>query len=255
MHRFPIRSGSVILGSLIAIGCATGSRAGGANAGAATPAGVTIPDGLRWSRASAEHRAIYLEVYRAAGDALTQLSAGRRAGSWAVILDADETVLDNSLYEQQRALAHQPFSEQTWKVWVQRAAAPALPGAAAFTQRVQQLGGRVVIVTNRDPAACAVTRENLQAAGIATDEVLCRTAGGGDDKNPRFDAVARGAAPLVLPPLDVVMWVGDNIQDFPHATQALRSAPAEDSTLTRFGTSWFVLPNPMYGSWEHNPLP
>ncbi|MFI5257962.1 MAG: HAD family acid phosphatase [Gemmatimonadales bacterium] len=57
-----------------------------------------------------------------------------------------------------------------------------------------------------------------------------------------------------MPPLRVLMWVGDNIQDFPALTQAaMRSAPA--SAFDEFGERFVVLPNPMYGSWEGNPLP
>ncbi len=243
-----------VIALLVAAGCATQSTGARPVTAAAASAG-SIPTSLRWSRSSAEHRAIYLEVYRAAGDALAQRSAGHQTGSWAVILDADETVLDNSLYEQERTLAHQPFSAPSWDAWVKRAAATALPGAAEFTHRVQALGGVVVIVTNRDDSACDITRENLRRAEIAFDEALCKPAGAGDDKNPRFDAVAGGTSPSVLPPLDVVMWLGDNVQDFPHATQALRLTPVGDASLARFGVSWFALPNPMYGSWEHNPLP
>lgn len=243
------------LGSIAAAGCASAAHGAGAPAVPAPAPAESVPAAVRWARASAEHRAIYLQVYRAAGAALAQLSAGRPAGQWAVILDADETVLDNSLYEQQRAQAHEAYSDRSWNAWVERQAATALPGAAAFTHRVQQLGGRVVIVSNRDAAVCDATRANLRTAGIAFDEVLCKTRGGTGDKNPRFDAVAQGTPPSVLPALDVVMWVGDNIQDFPHATQALRSAPEDDAMLARFGASWFVLPDPMYGSWEGNPLP
>jgi len=102
-------------------------------------------------------------------------------------------------------------------------------------------------VTNRAQAVCGDTRANLDAAGITTDLVLCKQPGQ-SDKNPRFDAVAAGTPPSTLPPLTVLMWIGDNIQDFPGTTQAIRELP--DSAFERFGRAWIVLPNPMYGSWE-----
>jgi 5'-nucleotidase (lipoprotein e(P4) family) len=230
-------------------GCASGSRA----PKPAAPAAPAIPLEVRWYRASAERRAIYLQTYRLAEATLARRSAGLPAGRWAVILDADETVLDNSPYEQELAVRHATYDEATWNEWVERAAATALPGAASFVARAHALGGRVVIVTNRTEAQCAATRRNLQSVAVAADEVLCRTDPKSSSKEPRFAAVARGTAPSTLPPLQVVMWVGDNIQDFPGQSQAIRTGP--DSAFAEFGERFFVLPNPMYGSWEKNPLP
>ena len=78
--------------------------------------------------------------------------------------------------------------------------------------------------------------------------MLCRPDAGPSDKNPRFEAVARGTAGL--PPLDVVAFVGDNVQDFPELDQAIRAR--SDEAFAEFGGRFFMLPNPMYGSWERN---
>lgn len=199
---------------------------------------------IRWVRSSAEHRAIFLQTYRAAADRLREMAAAHPAGSWAVILDADETVLDNSAYQLRRARQGLGFTPASWNEWVREEAAPALPGAAEFTRLVRELGGRVAIVTNRAAEVCDPTRRNLQAVGVAADVVLCQE--GPSDKNPRFQAVQQGAGSL--PPMRVVMWVGDNIRDFPEGSQALRDAPP--AALQRFGRDWFLLPNPLYGSWE-----
>jgi 5'-nucleotidase (lipoprotein e(P4) family) len=213
----------------------------------------TIPASVRWFRASAERRAIYLQSYRLAATALERRAAGLPAGSWAVILDADETVLDNSPYQQELAIRRTTFDAATWNAWVRRGAAIALPGAPEFTRRAHELGGRVVIVTNRDKSQCAATRANLQRMGIAADAVLCKTDPSNSFKDVRFDAVAAGTAPSPLPPLRILMWVGDNIQDFPRLRQDMRTA--SDSAFASFGDRFIVLPNPMYGSWERNPLP
>jgi len=214
----------------------------------AAPA-ATLPNATHWARNSAEHRAIYLEVYRAAGERLTTLATGRAAGSWAVILDVDETVLDNSEYERRRAPYGSTFDPAAWDAWVREDAAPALPGAVAFTAHVHALGGRVAIVSNRSAAECPVTRENLMKVGIRPDIMLCQTTTG--DKNPRFRAVQDGTAAPGIPPLAVLEWIGDNIEDFPQLTQRTRTLP--DSAFARFGDSYFALPNAMYGSWQANP--
>lgn len=205
---------------------------------------------IHWTRNSAEHRAAYLQAYRLAGDQIRILSREKPAGKWAVILDADETVLDNSIYQKRRGDLDSAYSEASWNAWVLERAAPPLPGAEDFTRSVRELGGKVVIVTNRDETGCPATRQNLSAVGISADLVLCKPAGP-SDKNPRFRAVQDGTASPALPPLQVLMWVGDNILDFPAASQALRDSA--QSALDDFGRRFILLPNPMYGSWERTP--
>jgi len=218
-----------------------------------TPAGPLVaprqlPNDVRWFRTSAEYRALTRQAYQVAGNRLPELSRGLAAQSWAVILDADETVLDNSEYQRRRAMLDSGYTEATWAAWVNERAAPPVPGAPEFTRAVHAAGGRVVIVTNRADSLCTPTRANLQTAGIETDLVLCQTPGT-SDKNPRFQRVQNGTAAAGIPPLAVVAWVGDNILDFPGMSQAARNDPR---ALAEFGRKFFVLPNPMYGSWQQN---
>jgi 5'-nucleotidase (lipoprotein e(P4) family) len=203
---------------------------------------------VHWVRTAAEYRALTEQVYGSATEELAEAAAGRAPGSWAVILDADETVLDNSEFQRRIAETGEEFEEWMWSEWVREEAATLVPGADRFIERVDELGGRVAIVTNRDAALCPATVRNLEALGIVPAVVLCET--DTSQKEARFRMVQEGATSAGLPPLDVVMWIGDNIGDFPELEQGLRSAPAE--ALTLFGERYFVLPNPMYGSWMGN---
>jgi 5'-nucleotidase (lipoprotein e(P4) family) len=212
-----------------------------------TAASDSLPNDVKWVRASAEYRALTRQVYAVAGEKLPELARNLPAHGWAVILDADETVLDNSEYQRRLAVAHAPYDSKGWTAWVNERAAAAVPGALEFTRLVHSLGGRVAIVTNRSMAECDATRENLHAIGIEADVVLCQPPGEGN-KNPRFQRVQGGSAAPGLPALTVVEWLGDNIQDFPSLTQAAR---ADSTALGEFGKRYFILPNPMYGSWEH----
>ncbi len=108
----------------------------------------------------------------------------------------------------------------------------------------------MAIVTNRDEAVCPETRDNIRGLGMVVDVVLCRPPST-SDKNPRFERVQDGTAASDLPPLDVVMWVGDNIQDFPSLSQDVRGKG--DAAYADFADRFVVVPNPMYGSWESNP--
>ncbi len=213
----------------------------------AAVASDSLPNDVKWVRGSAEYRALAREIYVMAGDRLPELVRGLAAQSWAVILDADETVLDNSEYQRRLAVAHAPFDAKSWTAWVNERAALEVPGALAFTKRVHSLGGRVAIVTNRSLAECNATRENLRTIGVEADIVLCQPPDE-SDKNPRFQRVQSGTAAAGIPALTVVEWLGDNIRDFPSLTQAVRT---DSVALAQFGKRYFVLPNPMYGSWEH----
>jgi predicted secreted acid phosphatase len=82
----------------------------------------------------------------------------------------------------------------------------------------------------------------LRLAGIPYDRILCRV--GTSDKNPRFEQVQAGSNGFA--PTNVLMWIGDNIQDFPALSQG-------NPDLSAFGVRYFVLPNPMYGSWDSKP--
>jgi acid phosphatase len=168
------------------------------------------------------------------------------AGSWAVVLDVDETTLDNSEHQRRLAMTGTVQNDSAWYAWIRERAAPPVPGAVEFTNSVRRLGGRVALVSNRDEPLCDATRDNVRTAGIAADVVLCRV-NKVSDKMPRFKAVEDGAAGQ---PVRILAWVGDNIMDFPGLTQAARTEPG---ALDAFGTRYFMLPNPLYGSWQSNP--
>ncbi len=241
-----------LLIAVLTAGCATTAPAPRpAPPPAAAPAAAALPNDLHWTRSSAEHRAVFLQTYTLATRRLEELAGGLAPGTWAAALDGDETVIDNSLFEkEQLATGVTKFDAQEWQAWVERKEAVALPGTVAFLKRVHELGGKIAIVTNRTQEECPPTEENFRRHGIPYDVILCRPAENGE-KEPRWQAIEQGTAAPGLPPLEIVLWVGDNIQDFPDLDQSLRLKP--DDAFKEFGTRYFVLPNPMYGSWERNP--
>ena len=201
-----------------------------------------------WIQRSAERKALSLAAYQQATKKLEAKVAQGVPETWGVVLDLDETTLDNSPYQKARADLGLGYSPRSWVAWVNERAAQAIPGAPAFIARVQQLGGKVVFVSNRHASReCAQTQDNLSALGISWDAMLCKT--GTSDKNPRFEQIETGQG-TGLPPTTVLMYIGDNIQDFPGLTQELREQP--DAAFAAFGETNFLLPNPMYGSWEKN---
>jgi 5'-nucleotidase (lipoprotein e(P4) family) len=187
-------------------------------------------------------------VFRAASAHVEAAAATREHGTWAVVIDADETILDNSTYQVEREEQGLGFTRESWSEWTARREAVALPGARAFLARVRELGGRIAVVTNRRVSECPDTEAVLRTEGLVYDVVLCRPDDGPGDKNRRFEAVTRGTTPAGLPPLEVVAFLGDNVHDFPGQSQALRGKG--EGAFEDFGVRFFVLPNPMYGGWE-----
>jgi 5'-nucleotidase (lipoprotein e(P4) family) len=202
-----------------------------------TPLGLD----LRWYQRAAERRGLSLQSYAAATAKVTARVASGVPASWGVIMDIDETTLNNSAYQHSRADLGTGYSPGSWTDWVNKKAATPIDGALAFTKKVKQLGGKVVFVTNRLAATeCAQTEANLAATGFVYDAIHCKQMT--SDKNPRFD--------LVKMNMEVVAFVGDNILDFPVLTQDVRKQP--DTAFADFGDKFFLIPNPMYGSFEKN---
>lgn len=218
---------------------------------AATAAPLVPTDELHWLRDSAEYRAITIQTYRLALEAAAKASAGRPAGSWAISVDADETIIDNSTYEIELQRAGLVHTDPAWKAWVKRGERTAVPGAATFLTGVQKLGGRVAVVTNTVQSLCPEVAANLRAISLPYDILVCRADDGEDRKEGRWKRVADGTAVPGVGPAEILVWVGDNIQDFPDQRQELRNQP--ESAFGDFGVRFFALPNPIYGTWEKNP--
>jgi len=210
---------------------------------------VPIDEGLKWYRRSAERRADTIQAYRLATSKLSEkVTAG--ASTWAVVLDVDETTLNNSQYQQSRLDLGVGFTPGTWDAWVNQRAATALDGVVDFTAAAKSLGGTVVLVTNRTMAQCQATEDNLHAVGVSYDAILCMT--DTSDKNPRFAAITAGTTgdPRLASALSTIMYVGDNIMDFPALSQDIRKQDA--SAYDKFGEDYIHVPNPMYGSFDKN---
>ncbi|HEY5944174.1 MAG TPA: HAD family acid phosphatase, partial [Kofleriaceae bacterium] len=102
--------------------------------------------GLKWYRRSAERRALAVQAYSLATEKL-MAKAATATGAWGVVLDIDETTLNNSTYQQERLDLGLGYSPASWTAWVNRKAATPIDGVAPFIAGVKQLGGKVVFVS------------------------------------------------------------------------------------------------------------
>ena len=206
---------------------------------------------LLWTQASGEWRALAYQAFAFARMVLDRdLRMNRRSRMRrAIIVDVDETVLDNSFYQAMLLKNRQNHNAQRWLDWVNRAEATAIPGAVEFLRYAASRGVRVFYITNRKQVEKAGTAANLRKLGfpnVNDQTLLVRTDASNSSKEPRRLAV--GAK------FRVVLLMGDNLNDFAEVfdkskTVADRLA-ATDRNKEQFGTRFIVLPNAMYGDWE-----
>jgi len=233
---------------VVAVALTIGCQSTAKPAPSTPAASAAFPDSVKWVQQAAEYTASVLQTYRAATARVEREAAARSRDTWAVVLDADETVISNATYQAERGRQGLAYSTESWHAWVLRRESTPLPGARAFLARIRELGGRIAIVTNRLQSECADTQAVFARDRLIYDIMLCRPDGSPSDKNPRFESVAKGTTAAGGPPLTIVAFIGDNILDFPSTSQAMRAQG--EGAFAEFGVRWFMLPNPMYGSWQ-----
>jgi 5'-nucleotidase (lipoprotein e(P4) family) len=243
---------------------------------AATPVAsapvATVPaddnlNAVLWVQRSAEYRAAAAQTYRAAAghldmalkqsdwDALVPEERGNAAKGLkpAVVLDIDETVLDNSPYQARLVRDGAEYSDPSWDAWVEERKARALPGVVEFARAASARGITLVYISNRAVHLKQATLDNLRSEGLpVADEsvflglgtVVAGCEQDGSEKDCRRQLAGRQYR--------VLMQFGDQLGDFvsihdnsPAGRQALL-----DRHDAWFGERWWMLPNPTYGSWE-----
>ena len=234
---------------------------------AATVAANDNLNAVAWVQTSVEYRAISEQTYRAAAeqldralkekhwDALVPDERGNAATGLkpAVVLDVDETVLDNSPYQARLIRDEAEYDEVTWDQWVAEKKAKPLPGVVDFAKAANAKGVTLVYISNRAVHLKEATLANLRAVGlpVADDSVFlglgtvvegCEQHG--SEKNCRRKLAGQKYR--------VLMQFGDQIGDFVQVVSNTREGRDQlyDEYNDWFGQRRWMLPNPTYGSWE-----
>ena len=205
--------------------------------------------GLLWMRTSAEYRALAYQGYNVAMNAVKMAvtDPSHQRKPLAIVLDADETVVDNTkLMGESIVNGNGRFDAPWWRQAVHQGKSQAMPGAVEFLNEVHKQGVEIFYVSNRyAPVNLDVTIQNFKELGfpsIDKDHVLLFEKD--SDKQPRFDMIAKKYY--------VVVYMGDNAGDFPIGTKGKTLAERNaiiDAHKEDFGTIFVVFPNPAYGSW------
>jgi len=168
----------------------------------------------------------------------------------AVILDVDETVLDNSDYQAWMVRTGNGFRSKTWGAFVNTVGSRPIPGSLEFTKYAAAKGVKVFYVSNRNADLEEATRVNLAKYGYPvasdTDVVLLRK------ERSNWGSKKGNRRALVAEDYRILLLLGDNFGDF---VDGYKQSPEERLKLMaahqdKWGNQWIMFPNPTYGSWE-----
>jgi 5'-nucleotidase (lipoprotein e(P4) family) len=201
---------------------------------------------ILYMQTSAEYRALCYQTFNLAKLNIDKaLSAKKTDKPLAVIVDADETIIDNSAYEAFLIGKNFGYSPDTWNKWMDAAEAKAVPGALEFLNYASKKGVEIFYITNRRIVGYKGTQKNLEQLGfpiVDKKHLLLRT--DTSNKQPRRDLVEKS--------YNIVFLMGDNLNDFLNvfAEKSTEERFAEtDKLKEEWGKKFIVLPNPMYGEW------
>ncbi|QLB13390.1 5'-nucleotidase (lipoprotein e(P4) family) [Bisgaardia hudsonensis] len=203
--------------------------------------------GINWMQESGEYQALAYQAFNTAKIAFNNAKVKKNKKK-AVVVDLDETMVDNSAYAGWQVKNNKNFASADWTRWVNARETQAIPGAVEFNNYVNKYGGKVFYVSNRkDKNEKAGTLDDMKKLGFegATEETLYL-------KKDTSNKVARFAE-IEKQGYEIILYVGDNLNDFTgetyHKPNVERRAFVAANSK-EFGRKFIVLPNPNYGDWE-----
>jgi 5'-nucleotidase (lipoprotein e(P4) family) len=204
---------------------------------------------------AAEYRALAYQAFNLArwqldadlaGKNKKEIPKAERKKPRAVMVDIDETMLDNSPAQAYNIKNRLPFDIKTWYAWGEMREAKAIPGAVDFAKYAAAKNVKVFFVSNRDDVQKQATMDNLKVVGfpdVTADNVMLRAG----------ESSKEGRREIILQKYRIVFFIGDNLDD--HSQVFERKSVADrfaevDKVHNLFGKRYILLPNAMYGTWE-----
>ena len=199
-----------------------------------------LPNDVRWVVESSEYKILCNQIYNNAWNNLEH-TLKSETEKWAIVMDLDETVLDNSKYQITLVEKGENYNPESWSKWVNLKQAGLVPGAKTFINRIRTIEKyQIIFVSNRMHSNLEPTIDNMKELGIygPNDIFLLRT--NKQDKKPvRRNEILTGTERMKRHgAFKVLAFLGDASGDF----------PKEDSILS-FSKGMYMFPNPMYGKW------
>lgn len=241
--------------------------AAAAPAVAQDPPAHDLLNAVLWMQRSVEYKATALTAFALARIRLDQALADpswtaapkEQTGTYqslppAIVLDIDESILDNSRYQAWMVLKDTTFDPKTWTAFVNTLTSVPIPGAVEFAKYADAKGVKVFYITNRTAEEEPATRKNLEKYGFPmggnVDTMLMTR------KQPDWGSAKGTRRAFVAKTYRVLLNVGDNFGDFVdeyRGTEAERLRVLEQHK-DRWGREWIMIANPAYGSFESAPF-
>lgn len=198
-----------------------------------------LPNDIRWITNSSEYKILCEQTYKNAWDNLSEVLKNANSQS-AIIMDLDETILDNSDYQVGLTEKNESYKPESWFVWVNQEEAKLVPGAKAFIDSVRTTKTRLIFLSNRMAKNELPTINNMKQLSIyEEDDIFLLRIDKPDKKHIRRSEVIDGTGRIKdIGPLTVLAYFGDARHDFP-----------DPDDYYSFGKNMFMFPNPMYGKW------
>ncbi|MDW5288753.1 5'-nucleotidase, lipoprotein e(P4) family [Formosa sp. PL04] len=201
-----------------------------------------------WQQSASEYKALCYQAYNLARVQLDQQLLEHKSDlPLAIITDIDETVLDNSPYSGKLIQTDTKFTAENWNTWVNLESAEPVPGAIDFFNYAASKNVEIFYISNREDRQTQATINNMIKQGVPfsdAEHVLLQTDTSNKDARRNH----------VLKTHRVLMYIGDSLGDF-NSVFDHKDTPERhkltNSSKSKFGTSYIVLPNPMYGAWEY----
>jgi 5'-nucleotidase (lipoprotein e(P4) family) len=220
-----------------------------------------------WTQRAIEYKANALTVFTLARIRLDEALAdkswtaapGEQKGDYqalppAVILDVDETLIDNSRYQVWMLKNNQSFSTKTWNEFCAAQISTAIPGAVEFVKYAESKGVKIFYITNRDAVTEKDTRENMQKLGFPmggnVDTFLMQ------NEQPGWGSAKSSRRAVVTKDYRVLLNIGDNFGDFDDRYRGSEAdrIKAYEADMPYWGKQWLMIANPTYGSFDTAPF-
>lgn len=198
-----------------------------------------------WQQTSGEYRALVYQAYNIAREKVERDLEDKHNRKRAVIFDIDETILDNSFGGAEDIKTRSLWNDKQFMNWVQKRKAIAIPGTVDFVKFLVDSRVEVFYISNRKTNMFEDTYANLIQVGFPVKKENLMLMATEHSKEPRRQSVLKN--------YDVILYVGDNLTDFPggfEKTSVEKRNALTDQMKGEFGQKLIILPNPMYGDWE-----
>ena len=200
---------------------------------------------MYWHKNSAEYKALCLQAYNAAKNKLDLELSKNVDETLAIVADIDETILNNTPYNEMLIEENTSYNQENWSHWVNKKIATAVPGSLDFFNYADSKGVEIIYLSNRRVENYEPTKENLISLGFPFKEstqMLLRT--NSRDKDERRKSIEN---------YNIIMFIGDNLGDFDSTffdKDNEERWEISKSKKEKFGDSFILIPNLIYGDWE-----